>query len=32
MKWFKREATFELWDADLHDLRSVACTVIAKQM
>ncbi|KAH7173521.1 uncharacterized protein B0J16DRAFT_365237 [Fusarium flagelliforme] len=32
MKWFKREAIVELWDADLHDLRAVACTVIAKQI
>ncbi|KAL4732397.1 Calcium channel yvc1 [Fusarium chlamydosporum] len=32
MRWFKREAIFELWDADLHDLRAVACTVIAKQI
>ncbi|EWZ35660.1 hypothetical protein FOCG_05873 [Fusarium oxysporum f. sp. radicis-lycopersici 26381] len=32
MRWFKREAILELWDADLHDLRAVACTVIAKQI
>ncbi|KAF4454677.1 hypothetical protein F53441_2755 [Fusarium austroafricanum] len=32
MRWFKREATIELWDADLHELRAVACTVIAKQI
>ncbi|EKJ67696.1 hypothetical protein FPSE_12143 [Fusarium pseudograminearum CS3096] len=32
MKWFKREATFELWDAELHDLRATACTVVAKQI
>ncbi|KAF4988518.1 hypothetical protein FDECE_15005 [Fusarium decemcellulare] len=32
MRWFKREAIIELWDADLHDLRAVACTVIAKQI
>ncbi|KAM0348615.1 hypothetical protein ACHAPU_004050 [Fusarium lateritium] len=32
MRWFKREAVAELWDADLHDLRAVACTVVAKQI
>ncbi|KAF5025925.1 hypothetical protein F66182_1960 [Fusarium sp. NRRL 66182] len=32
MRWFKREAIVELWDADLHALRAVACTVIAKQI
>ncbi|KAM5354214.1 hypothetical protein ACJ41O_000864 [Fusarium nematophilum] len=32
MRWFTREAIIELWDADLHDLRAVACTVIAKQI
>ncbi|KAJ4194864.1 Calcium channel yvc1 [Fusarium falciforme] len=32
MRWFQREAIVELWDADLHDLRAVACTVIAKQI
>ncbi|KAF4982055.1 hypothetical protein FZEAL_2242 [Fusarium zealandicum] len=32
LRWFKREAIVELWDADLHDLRAVACTVIAKQI
>ncbi|KAM0187452.1 hypothetical protein ACHAPQ_004299 [Fusarium lateritium] len=32
MRWFKREATAELWDADLHALRAIACTVIAKQI
>ena len=31
-KWFKRQATLELWDADLHDIRAVACEVIAKRM
>ncbi|KAF7551076.1 hypothetical protein G7046_g7819 [Stylonectria norvegica] len=31
-KWFKREAISELWDADLHNIRAAACTVIAKQM
>ena len=31
-RWFKRQALLELWDADLHDLRAVACEVLAKQM
>ncbi|KPM40323.1 Calcium channel YVC1 [Neonectria ditissima] len=32
LHWFKCEAILELWDADLHQLRAVACTVIAKQI
>lgn len=31
-QWFKRQAMLELWDADLHDVRAVACEVIAKRM
>lgn len=31
-KWFKRQAILELWDADLHDVRAVACEIIAKRM
>ncbi|OJD35450.1 potassium ion channel yvc1 [Diplodia corticola] len=31
-KWFKRQATLELWDSDLHDVRAVACEVIAKRI
>ena len=31
-KWFKKQAIFELWDADLHNVRAVACEVIAKQI
>lgn len=31
-KWFKRQALIELWDADLHDVRAVACEVLAKQI
>lgn len=31
-KWFKRQAVIELWDSDLHDVRAVACEVIAKIM
>ncbi|KAI1813281.1 hypothetical protein GGS20DRAFT_577688 [Poronia punctata] len=30
--WFKQQATNELWDADLHDLRATACEVIATQI
>lgn len=31
-RWFKHQAMVELWDADLHAVRAVACEVIAKQM
>ncbi|QSZ28500.1 hypothetical protein DSL72_002997 [Monilinia vaccinii-corymbosi] len=31
-RWFKKQATLELWDADLHDVRAIACEVIAKQL
>merc|ERR1712000_42731 len=31
-RWFAHEANVELWDADLHQLRAVACGVIAKQI
>jgi hypothetical protein len=31
-RWFKHQALVELWDADLHHLRAVACEVIAKQL
>ena len=31
-RWFKKQAMLELWDADLHNLRAVACEVIAKEM
>lgn len=31
-RWFRRQALLELWDAGLHDLRAVACEVLAKQM
>lgn len=31
-RWFKRQAVLELWDADLHNVRAIACEVIAKQM
>jgi hypothetical protein len=29
-KWFQRQAIVELWDSDLHDVRAVACEVMAK--
>ncbi|RMZ79507.1 hypothetical protein DV737_g3367, partial [Chaetothyriales sp. CBS 132003] len=29
-RWFKRQAMLELWDADLHHLRAIACERIAK--
>jgi hypothetical protein len=29
-RWFMQQANVELWDADLHRVRSVACEVIAK--
>ncbi|RMZ88769.1 hypothetical protein DV736_g3998, partial [Chaetothyriales sp. CBS 134916] len=29
-RWFKRQAILELWDADLHHLRAIACERIAK--
>lgn len=31
-RWFKRQAVLELWDAGLHDVRAVACEVLAKQI
>lgn len=31
-KWFKRQALLELWDSDLHDVRAVACEVLAKKI
>ena len=32
IRWFKRQAQLELWDAELHNVRSTACEVIAKAM
>ena len=32
MRWFKRQAILELWDADMHDVRAVACETIAKRL
>jgi hypothetical protein len=31
-RWFKKQALLELWDADLHEVRAVACEVIAKRI
>ncbi|KAI2468465.1 hypothetical protein F4781DRAFT_265982 [Annulohypoxylon bovei var. microspora] len=31
-RWFKHQALVELWDAQLHQVRAVACEVIAKQI
>lgn len=32
LRWFQIQASVELWDADLHGVRAVACEVIAKRM
>lgn len=32
LRWFQIQASIELWDADLHEVRAVACEVIAKRM
>jgi hypothetical protein len=32
LRWFKIQSTVELWDSDLHEVRAVACEVIAKRM
>ncbi|KAG8526596.1 uncharacterized protein KY384_008797 [Bacidia gigantensis] len=31
-RWFKRQAVLELWDADLHEVRAIACDVLAKRL
>ncbi|KAL8912107.1 MAG: hypothetical protein Q9171_002823 [Xanthocarpia ochracea] len=31
-RWFKRQANIELWDADLHNVRAVACEMMAKHI
>ncbi|KAL5116136.1 Calcium channel yvc1 [Pleosporales sp. CAS-2024a] len=31
-KWFQKQATTELWDADLHNVRAVAAEMIAKRL
>ncbi|KAL8644020.1 MAG: hypothetical protein Q9210_007459 [Variospora velana] len=32
LRWFKRQAMLELWDADLHNVRATACEILAKHM
>ncbi|KAL8763132.1 MAG: hypothetical protein Q9194_007420 [Teloschistes cf. exilis] len=32
LRWFKRQANLELWDADLHQVRATACEVMAKHI
>ncbi|OQD89512.1 hypothetical protein PENANT_c002G08673 [Penicillium antarcticum] len=32
VRWFKIQSTVELWDSDLHEVRAVACEVIAKRI
>jgi hypothetical protein len=31
-KWFKKQSSTELWDADLHDVRAVAAEMMAKRL
>lgn len=31
-KWFKKQAILEMWNAELHNVRAVACEVIAKMV
>jgi hypothetical protein len=31
-KWFKKQSSAELWDADLHDVRAVAAEMMAKRL
>lgn len=31
-RWYNRQSELELWDADLHDVRAVACEIIAKRL
>ncbi|KAL4862547.1 hypothetical protein BDV12DRAFT_42340 [Aspergillus spectabilis] len=32
LRWFRHQASQELWDSDLHELRATACEVIAKRI
>ncbi|KAL8988642.1 MAG: hypothetical protein Q9177_002317 [Variospora cf. flavescens] len=32
LRWFKRQAMLELWDAELHNVRATACEVMAKHI
>jgi Ion transport protein len=31
-RWFRRQALLELWDADLHNVRAMACEIISKRI
>lgn len=31
-RWFKRQATLELWDSSLHESRALACEVLGKKL
>ena len=31
-RWFMKQSVLELWDSDLHDVRAVACEIIAKRI
>ncbi|KAF2101595.1 hypothetical protein NA57DRAFT_64339 [Rhizodiscina lignyota] len=31
-KWFRKQAQLELWDADMHNVRAIACEMIAKHI
>ncbi|KAK5080001.1 Calcium channel yvc1 [Exophiala xenobiotica] len=31
-RWFLKQAMLELWDSELHDVRAVACEIIAKRI
>ncbi|KAK5944379.1 Calcium channel yvc1 [Knufia obscura] len=31
-RWFMKQSALELWDSDLHDVRAVACEIIAKRL
>jgi len=31
-RWFKRQAMLELWNSEMHDVRAIACEVIAKSI
>ena len=31
-RWFRRQAILELWDAELYNVRAIACEILAKQL
>ena len=31
-RWFMKQSMLELWDSDLHDVRALACEIIAKRI